>query len=67
MQNTFYFAGTGLQIVLAFSAGVIAQRVSLTAAFALLGCVYALAFISSVWPVPAVSSETESVAAAAAE
>jgi MFS family permease len=67
VQNTFYFAGTALQIVLAFFAGVIAQRVSLTAAFSLLGIVYALAFISSVWPVPAVSSETESVAAAAAE
>ena len=55
VQNTFYFAGTGLQIVLAFSAGMIAHRVSLTAAFALLGIVYALAFISSVWPVPAAS------------
>ena len=67
VQNTFYFAGTGLQVALAFSAGMIAQRVSLTAAFLLLGIVYALAFVSSVWPVPAVSSETESVAAAAAE
>ncbi|MGB9106485.1 MAG: hypothetical protein WCC59_17155, partial [Terriglobales bacterium] len=67
VQNTFYFAGTGLQIALAFSAGMIAQRVSLTAAFFLLGIVYALAFVASVWPAPAVSSETESVAAAAAE
>ena len=67
VQNTFYFAGTGLQIVLAFSAGMIAHRVSLTAAFALLGIVYALAFVSSVWPVPAARRETESVAAAAAE
>lgn len=67
VQNTFYFAGTGLQIVLAFSAGMIAHRVSLTAAFALLGIVYALAFISSVWPTPAAKRETESVATAAAE
>jgi MFS family permease len=67
VQNTFYFAGTALQILLALSAGVIAHRVSLTAAFALLSLVYALAFVGSVWPVPAVSSETESVAVAAAE
>ena len=67
VQNTFYFAGTAMQIVLALSAGVIAHRVSLTLAFALLGSVYALAFIASVWPVPAASRETESVAAAAAE
>jgi MFS family permease len=65
VQNTFYFAGTSMQIALALSAGVIAHRVSLTAAFALLGMVYALAFVGSVWPVPAVSAKLESVAATA--
>jgi MFS family permease len=64
VQNTFYFAGTGLQILLALCAGVIAHRVSLTAGFALLGSVYALAFISSVWPVPAGASKPAAVAAA---
>jgi len=67
VQNTFYFAGTGLQILLAFSAGMIAHRISLTAAFGLLGTVYALAFVASVWPVRAVHEETESVVAAAGD
>ncbi len=65
VQNTFYFAGTALQISLALSAGLIAHRVSLTAAFALLGAVYGLAFIASVWPVPVARVELESVAATA--
>ena len=65
VQNTFYFAGTGLQIVLALCAGLIAHRVSLTAAFALLGLVYVLAFIGSVWPVPVTSRTSDAVAVAA--
>ena len=65
VQNTFYFAGTALQISLALSAGLIAHRVSLTAAFALLGAVYGLAFLGSVWPVPASKPELEAVAVAA--
>jgi MFS family permease len=64
VQNTFYFAGTGLQILLAFSAGMIAHRVSLTGAFGLLATVYALAFVASVWPVPASAGENESAVAA---
>ncbi len=63
VQNTFYFAGTGLQILLAFTAGLIAHRLSLTAAFGLLGTVYVLAFVASVWPVP-VAREAEPIAAA---
>ena len=65
VQNSFYFAGTGLQIILALSAGVIAHRVSLTAGFALLGTVYVLAFVASVCPVPATSGATEAAAAVA--
>jgi MFS family permease len=65
VQNTFYFAGTALQIVLAFSAGVIAHRWSLTAAFGLLAMVYGLAFLGSVWPVRVPSERLESAAAAA--
>jgi hypothetical protein len=67
VQNTFYFAGTGLQIALALSAGVIAQHLSLMAAFFLLGTVYALAFISSVWPVPAARVNAGEPVAATAE
>ncbi|MGI9102256.1 MAG: MFS transporter [Terriglobales bacterium] len=57
VQNTFYFAGTGLQIVLALSAGLVAHRVSLTMAFGLLAMVYALAFVFSVWPVGVAAAE----------
>jgi len=51
VQNTFYFAGTFLQLVLAILVGTVAQKVSLVVAFAILGCVYALSFIASSLPV----------------
>jgi DHA3 family macrolide efflux protein-like MFS transporter len=50
VQNTFYFAGTALQIVLAIIVGEVAQ-VSLVAGFSIIGLVYAIAFVSSSWPV----------------
>ncbi|MGA2696176.1 MAG: MFS transporter [Terriglobales bacterium] len=50
VQNTFYFAGTLLQIVLALLVGGVAQY-NLAAGFAIIGMVYAVAFVSSVWPV----------------
>ena len=40
VQNTYYFAGTFLQIALALSVGAVAHRLSLVAAFAILACVY---------------------------
>jgi MFS family permease len=52
VQNAFYFAGTFLQLVLAICVGAVAQKVSLVVAFAILGCVYALSFVASSWPVP---------------
>ena len=52
VQNTFYFAGTSLQIALAFLVGAVAQ-VSLVAGFSIIGMVYAVAFISAIWPVGA--------------
>lgn len=55
VQNTFYFAGTALQIALALMVGATAQ-VNLVAGFSLIGLVYALAFISAVWPVRAAVS-----------
>ncbi len=51
VQNTFYFAGTFLQLVLALCVGVVAQKVSLVVAFAILGSVYALSFVAASWPI----------------
>jgi MFS family permease len=50
VQNTFYFAGTLLQIVLAFLVGAVAQW-NLAAGFSIIGLVYAVAFLSALWPV----------------
>jgi len=61
VQNTFYFGGTLLQVVLAIIVGAVAHKVSLVLAFAILGCVYGLSFVASSWPVEA--SVTEQVAA----
>ncbi|HUK26622.1 MAG TPA: hypothetical protein VLV49_18735, partial [Terriglobales bacterium] len=52
VQNSFYFAGTGLQVVLGFLVGAVAQ-LNLVAGFAVIGIVYALAFVASSWPVGA--------------
>jgi len=51
VQNAFYFAGTFLQLVLALGVGIVAHKVSLVLAFAILSCVYALAFVTASWPV----------------
>ena len=53
VQNSFNFTGTFLQIVLAFLVGMVAHRVSLVLAFAILACVYGLSFLASSWPVEA--------------
>jgi MFS transporter, DHA3 family, macrolide efflux protein len=50
VQNTFYFAGTGLQIVLGFLVGAVAQ-LNLVAGFCIIGSVYAVAFVAASWPV----------------
>lgn len=52
VQNAFYFAGTALQIALAFLVGAVAQA-SLVAGFSVIGLVYALAFVTAAWPVRA--------------
>jgi MFS family permease len=52
VQNTFYFAGTCLQIILGLLVGAVAQA-NLIAGFSIIGMVYALAFLSAVWPVGA--------------
>jgi MFS transporter, DHA3 family, macrolide efflux protein len=51
VQNTFYFAGTFLQIVLGFLVGAVAQW-NLVAGFSIIGMVYAIAFVTASWPVP---------------
>jgi MFS family permease len=51
VQNAFYFAGTFLQLVLAIGVGVVAHKVSLVAAFAILACVYGMSFVAAIWPV----------------
>ena len=53
VQNTFYFFGTFLQLVLAICVGAVAQKVSLVVAFAILASVYALSFVAASWPVEA--------------
>ena len=51
VQNTFYFFGTFLQIVLGLLVGAAASRVSLFAGYAIIAAVYAIAFASACWPV----------------
>jgi len=58
VQNTFYFAGTCLQLVLGFVVGVVAHRVGLAAGFALIGVAYSVAFLTAVWPVPVTARRT---------
>jgi MFS transporter, DHA3 family, macrolide efflux protein len=53
VQNTFYFFGTALQIVLGLAVGAVASRVSLAAGFGVIAAVYAVAFGSACWPVKA--------------
>ena len=59
VQNAFYFAGTFLQLVLAIGVGVVAHKVSLVAAFAILACVYGMSFVAASWPVGTVVAVEE--------
>ncbi len=52
VQNTFYFVGTSLQIVLALLVGAVAQA-NLFAGFSIIGMVYAVGMVSAIWPVKA--------------
>lgn len=63
VQNTFYFAGTLLQVVLGFGVGAVAQY-NLTAGFAIISIVYALAFVSASWPVAASSRDKQAAVVA---
>jgi len=58
VQNSFYFFGTFLQVVLALWVGAVAHRVSLVAGFAILAGVYGLSFVAATLPVsPATVAE----------
>src|SRR5579864_2933900 len=59
VQNTFNFGGTLLQLVLALVVGAVAHNISLVAAFAILACVYGLAFVAASWPVSATAPVQE--------
>ena len=60
VQNTFYFAGTMLQIVLGFLVGAVAQW-NLVAGFSIIGMVYAVAFVTAMWPDAARQCEAQVV------
>ena len=52
VQNTFYAAGTLLQVLQSYVVGAVAER-NLVAGFSVIGFVYALGFVSATWPVRA--------------
>jgi hypothetical protein len=51
VQNTFFFIGTSMQLVTSITAGAIAEHVSLTLAFSVIGIMYCVAAITTAWPV----------------
>jgi MFS family permease len=52
VQNTFYAAGTALQVLQSYLVGAVAQA-NLIAGFSVIGLVYAIGFVSATWPVRA--------------
>ena len=51
VQNTFYFAGTVLQIALGYLVGVMAHKFALASGFYVVGTLYAIAAVTAMWPV----------------
>jgi MFS family permease len=49
VQNAYNLGGTSLQIVLGLTVGAVSQY-NLVAGFAIIGLVYALGFVTAVWP-----------------
>ena len=49
VQNTFYAAGTMLQVLQSYLVGAVAQW-NLVAGFSVIGIVYAIGFVSATWP-----------------
>jgi MFS family permease len=51
VQNTFFFIGTSLQLVTGIAVGAVAEHISLTFAFSIIGIMYGVAAITAAWPV----------------
>jgi hypothetical protein len=51
VQNTFYFAGTCLQLILSFAVGTVSHHKSLALGFYMVGSLYLLASVFGSWPV----------------
>jgi len=66
VQNTFYFAGLLMQLILGVSVGYVAHTYSLTAAFAMVAAVFATSFVTSIWPVEKPKLHAEHAMAVAA-
>jgi MFS family permease len=67
VQNTFYFAGTTLQLFLGLAVGTMAYRYSLTLAFAIIAVVYGTSSLLAMLPAakgPVLETDPETVAAA---
>src|SRR5579864_411527 len=64
VQNTFFFAGTVLQLVLSFLVGTVAHTRGLAQAFAIVGAVYLLACAAGSWPAKSVPRPAEAEAVA---
>jgi hypothetical protein len=47
VQNTFYFIGTGLQIITALLVGSVSHTIGLSYGFAIIGTLYVLACITA--------------------
>ena len=63
VQNTFYFLGTLLQLITSITVGAVAHHISLALGFAIIGLMYAIAAVTSAWPVAAPARvDSESVA-----
>ncbi|MEO8726035.1 MAG: MFS transporter [Acidobacteriaceae bacterium] len=56
VQNIFYFLGTLMQIALALGVGAIAHRISLTLAAGVIGAIYGMAFLTTLYPQPRLSA-----------
>lgn len=50
VQNTFYFAGTCLQLVLSLAVGTVSHKKSLALGFYMIGSLYLLAAVFGSWP-----------------
>jgi MFS family permease len=59
VQNTFFFAGTVLQLALSLLIGNVAHTRGLTAAFAIVGSIYLLACLAGSWPLKTAEEPAE--------